>query len=127
MASTITNYTTLIDVEYPKAGNNDSQGFRSNFASIKSALDVAADEISDLQLNLVNLSGINNFGGNEIRSATVVDCNIILNSYTISELSALTDSGTVENGTLVFITDTYNCPAYYNEGSWYAMPGEAIE
>ena len=126
MASTITDYTSLIDVDYPAAGNNDSQGFRSNFSSIKSALDVTGEEISDLQLNLVSLASSNDFGGNEIRSAVVVDCNIVLKNYTVSDLSALTDTGTVENGTLVFVTDTYNCPAYYHDGVWYSMPGVAI-
>lgn len=127
MASTITDYTNLIDIAYPIAGSdNDTQGFRSNFASIKSALDVAGTEISDMQLNLVNLSDTNDFGGNQIKSATVIECSIVLKSYSTSELAALTDSGSVENGTLVFVTDDYNCPAYYNSGTWYATTGTVI-
>ena len=92
MASTITDYTNLIDINYPTPGiDNDSQGFRSNFASIKSALDLTGDEITDLQLNLVTLDGTNNFGGNQIKSANIVDCNIVLKSYTLSELAVITD------------------------------------
>lgn len=42
--------TNGIDVNYPIPGqNNTSQGFRDNFASIKTNLDTASSEISDLQ------------------------------------------------------------------------------
>jgi hypothetical protein len=57
MASTVTNYSSKIDTGYPKAGqNNDSQGFRTNFSNIQNALSVAANEISTLQVNGVNLN-----------------------------------------------------------------------
>lgn len=46
--------TNGIDAEYPTPGvNNSSQGFRDNFAQIKNNLDVAGDEIADLQNNAV--------------------------------------------------------------------------
>lgn len=42
--------TNSIDVNYPVPGkNNNSQGFRDNFASIKTNLDTASSEISDVQ------------------------------------------------------------------------------
>jgi hypothetical protein len=126
MASTITDYTSLINVDYPALGNNDSQGFRSNFASIKSALDLTGDEITDLQLNLVTLNNTNDFGGNQIKSANLVDCNIILKNYNLSELAVITEAGSVENGSLVFVTDNYNSPAYYHNGTWYAFSGTSI-
>lgn len=48
MASSIV--TTNIDTTYPVAGqDNDSQGFRDNFTNIKTALDTAKSEISDLE------------------------------------------------------------------------------
>ena len=48
MASSIV--TTNIDTTYPVAGqDNDSQGFRDNFTNIKTALDIAKSEISDLE------------------------------------------------------------------------------
>lgn len=48
MTSTIN--TGSIDVNYPIPGvNNNSQGFRTNFATIKNNLTTAATEISDLQ------------------------------------------------------------------------------
>lgn len=63
------NYTT-IDATYPIAGqDNDSQGFRDNFASIKTALQYAKSEITDLQSNGAIVNGDNNFAGNLIYNA----------------------------------------------------------
>jgi hypothetical protein len=51
MSSTITNYTSNINTAFPVPGaDNDTQGFRDNFGAIQNALDVAAAEISDLQI-----------------------------------------------------------------------------
>lgn len=53
--------TNGIDVNYPIPGqNNNSQGFRNNFASIKTNLDVASSEISDLQNKVVVKAALNN-------------------------------------------------------------------
>lgn len=53
--------TNGIDVNYPIPGqNNSTQGFRNNFASIKTNLDVAGSEISDLQNKVVVKSALNN-------------------------------------------------------------------
>lgn len=61
MASTVTNFSNKIDTGYPKAGqNNDSQGFRNNFSNIQNALSVAANEITTLQVNGVNLNKAEN-------------------------------------------------------------------
>jgi hypothetical protein len=46
--------TNGINVNYPVPGiNNSSQGFRDNFAAIRTDLNVAATEITDLQNNVV--------------------------------------------------------------------------
>ena len=46
--------TNGINVNYPVPGiNNSSQGFRDNFAAIRTDLNVAANEITDLQNNVV--------------------------------------------------------------------------
>jgi CTP-dependent riboflavin kinase len=46
--------TSGINVNYPVPGiNNSSQGFRDNFAAIKTDFNVAATEITDLQNNVV--------------------------------------------------------------------------
>ena len=55
MASTITNVSRNIDISYPLPGvDNDPQGFRSNFTSIKNSLQIASDEISRLQSSTTN-------------------------------------------------------------------------
>lgn len=64
MASTVTNYSSKIDTAYPKAGQtNDTQGFRNNFSNIQNALGIAANEITSLQVNGVNLNkAVNDMG-----------------------------------------------------------------
>jgi hypothetical protein len=64
MTSTINTFSNRINTGFPEAGkNNNSQGFRSNFTAIQNALVTAANEISDLQVNGVNLNKpINDLG-----------------------------------------------------------------
>jgi hypothetical protein len=107
VTSTITNYSNSIVAEFPIAGaDNDSQGFRTNFTQIKSALRTASTEISDLQLIVSN------------------PANLILNSYTKSELYNL---GELDDGTVVFLTASgYNKPVYTYDGVWYTMTGTSV-
>lgn len=52
MSSTIN--TNSIDVNYPVPGvNNNSQGFRTNFSAIKTNIDTASTEITDLQNKVI--------------------------------------------------------------------------
>ena len=52
--------TNGINVNYPVPGiNNSSQGFRDNFAAIKTDLNTAATEITDLQNNVVLKQALN--------------------------------------------------------------------
>lgn len=70
MTSTVQNYSNLINTNFPVPGEaNDSQGFRTNFSNIQTALNTAADEITDIQVNAVNLSSTNDFGYNIIKRA----------------------------------------------------------
>lgn len=70
--------TNGINVNYPVPGvNNNSQGFRDNFASIKNNLDQAATEITDLQNNVVVKNALantvlNNDMGNTLISNAAV-------------------------------------------------------
>lgn len=68
MTSQVNTYSERINTSFPVAGqNNDSQGFRSNFSNIQSALNVAASEISSLQTNGVNLNKpVNDLGFNSV-------------------------------------------------------------
>lgn len=73
MTSAINTYSNAINVNFPIPGaDNDTQGFRTNYSRIQAALNVAADEISSLQANSVNLSETNDFGNNVIKRATLL-------------------------------------------------------
>jgi hypothetical protein len=79
VASTITNFSNAINVNYPIPGqDNDSQGFRTNFSNIQSSLTVAGDEISRLQVNAVNLNDTNDFGNNVVKRASFQACNQVV-------------------------------------------------
>lgn len=63
----------IIDEQYPIAGqDNDSQGFRDNFAGIKTALSVAKDELSDFLTNGARLNANNDFRGNVISNLSLL-------------------------------------------------------
>ena len=71
MASNIS--TTTIDENYPVAGiDNDSQGFRDNFSSIKTNLTTAGTEITALQANRARIDADNDHSGNEIQNAELL-------------------------------------------------------
>jgi len=63
-----------IDSEYPVAGqDNNTQGFRDNFTSIKTNLQYAADEITALQANSVlTTNGTNNLSNTRLYGASLV-------------------------------------------------------
>lgn len=64
--------TTNIDGDFPVAGrDNNSQGFRDNFTSIKTALTVAKNEITDLQSDTAKTNDSNNFQGNVLENAEI--------------------------------------------------------
>jgi hypothetical protein len=69
-----------IDGSYPVAGqDNNSQGFRDNFTNIKTNFTAAANEITDLQNNVVLKSALtgttldNDMGGSLLYNATIQD------------------------------------------------------
>lgn len=63
------NYSA-INSTYPVASqDNNTQGFRDNFAATKTTLQYANSEITDLQINSAVLNSSNNFGGNQIYNA----------------------------------------------------------
>lgn len=65
--------TNGINVNYPVPGeNNSSQGFRDNFASIKTNLNLAATEITDLQTKVVVKSALANTTVNNDMGNTLI-------------------------------------------------------
>lgn len=82
MASTITNYLSKINENFPVKGqDNDSQGFRDNFRTIKYAFTITSSEISNLQLDTAKLTNNNDFGGNSLINATIVNPSVPVISY----------------------------------------------
>lgn len=72
MTTTASIYFNKIDVEYPQIGkDNDSQGFRDNFANIKNAFISTNDDIETLQLTSVKLNQENDFGYNSLKKITI--------------------------------------------------------
>lgn len=62
-----------IDEEFPIAGqDNDSQGFRDNFSEIKTGLQTAKTELTDLLTNGARLDNDNNFNENTISNAILL-------------------------------------------------------
>ena len=65
--------TNSLDVNYPIPGqNNSTQGFRNNFVNIKQNLDIAGNEISDLQNKVVVKSALANTTLNNDMANTLI-------------------------------------------------------
>lgn len=76
--------TNGIDPTYPVPGiNNSSQGFRDNFASIKTNLDTAASEITDLQSKVIVKSALNGLVVDNNMSNTLIS-NALVRSFRAS-------------------------------------------
>jgi hypothetical protein len=89
-----------INIAYPVAGqDNDSQGFRGNFAAIQAGLSAAKSEIEDLQLKAVLTETL----GTE--TDTVANN---LNGSTISNGRYSQLNGVVPGGGLITVTDGTN-------------------
>lgn len=88
---------TNINENFPVAGqDNDTQVFRDNFDSIKTGLRVAKEEITDLQDNVARRDQSNDFNGNIITNAQLIN-----NAEVVSPQGTLTTTaGTIdfENG-----------------------------
>ena len=102
-------YTT-IDATYPVAGvDNDTQGFRDNFAAIATGLQVAKTEITDLELYSVKLTDslgdpvTNDFRESVINNASIENTTFKLKSNTIQE-ELVTINVDISNGSYQVFT-----------------------
>ena len=87
MSTSAIVYTT-INENFPAAGqDNDSQGFRDNFARIKTALGTAQTEVTYLNNNAVDKTKNNDMGNN-------TQSNLILKNVGVASNSALTSAAT---------------------------------
>tara|TARA_B100000900_G_C20600406_1_gene725282 strand:+ start:2770 stop:3498 length:729 start_codon:yes stop_codon:yes gene_type:complete len=106
MASAIT--TTNIDTAYPVAGqDNDSQGFRDNFTNLKTALDTAKTEITDLEAKAVLKSALSGDSLSNDGGGAVLE-DFELKDMSMTRVAKGTTNGTVtcdyEDGSYVTVT-----------------------
>jgi len=81
VASTITQVSSLININYPIPGvDNDSQGFRSNFSRIQDSLRVAGEEISRLQISTA--SGDDNIVVAPGKNISFADNSVFIGEFT---------------------------------------------
>jgi hypothetical protein len=72
--------TGSIDVNYPVPGvNNSSQGFRDNFSGLKSNLDTAASEITELQSKAIFKSALTGIPLNNDMNNTLISNALVKN------------------------------------------------
>lgn len=89
--------TNGIDVNYPIPGqNNNSQGFRNNFTAIKTNLDSAGNEISDLQNKAVLKTALANSVLNNDMANTLIS-----NASTLGFRATTYNLGNALSGTIV--------------------------
>jgi hypothetical protein len=89
--------TNSINVNYPVPGvNNNSQGFRDNFAAIKTNLNTAGSEITDLQNKVVLKSALANSTINNDMNNTLIS-----NALTRSFRASTYNLGGAISGTVV--------------------------
>lgn len=89
--------TNGINVNYPVPGiNNSSQGFRDNFAAIKTDLNIAANEITDLQNNVVLKQALTGTVLNNDMANTLIS-----NAVTRSFRASTFNLGNAISGTLI--------------------------
>lgn len=89
--------TNGINVSFPEPGvNNNSQGFRDNSAAIKSSLNIAATEITDLQNNVVLKSSLTNSIVNNDMAGTIIS-----NALTRSFRASTYNLGNALSGTVL--------------------------
>ena len=88
-----------IDITYPVAGqDNDSQGFRDNFRAIKDATVITKTELLYIDSNTAKTNENNNFGGNEIANA------LLINNY-----EAVNNIGPIASGvTVSYLEGSYH-------------------
>lgn len=90
MASNID--TSTLNINYPEAGkDNDTQGFRNNFESIRDNIDVAKTELEDLQENVARTDADTDFNSN-----LIVDANFLQTTESVFDLGSTQNNVSVD-------------------------------
>jgi hypothetical protein len=84
LASTVSNYSNLIDINFPVPGaDNDLKKFSNNFSVITATINVAVVELAAIRNSGVYLTDNNVFSGT-ITNATVTNSTVVLKGYSSS-------------------------------------------
>ena len=111
MPSTIN--TAAIDTTFPVPGaDNDTQGFRDNFASIVNALTTASSEITVLQANRADLTTNNNFNSNQIQNAVLRDVGWLVRDNTANIITGTTQVNYLSGSYGIYAISTANVSTF---------------
>lgn len=84
MASTASTYISGINTAFPVAGvDNDTQGFRDNYANIKNGMTALSNEVSAIQSGGVFTTGVNDFQQAVIQNAQLQSTGYVVNKNVI--------------------------------------------
>lgn len=104
-----------INENFPVAGqDNDTQVFRDNFDSIKTALSVAKTEITDLENNTARTDQPTDFNYNILTSVTLQDAYVRIKDYG-SPISASTQEVSFKQALYHIIKFSNNCALSFIE------------
>ena len=104
--------TNGINVNYPVPGvNNNSQGFRDNFVAIKTDLNTAASEITDLQNKVVVKQALSGYNVNNDMANTIIS-----NAVTKTFRASTYDLGSNLSGSIVIDTTKGDVQLIYEKG-----------
>lgn len=118
------NITTNIDENYPVAGqDNDTQGFRDNFATLKTSLIAAKSEIEDLQEKAVLKSAlIDDTLSNDMQNNTVTRANLAQSTQQVNLGGTLS-----ENNDLSFLQGHYQVFSFAGPTHEFTLTGFPAE
>lgn len=107
MSSTISNYTALLDVTFPVPGvDNDTQGFRDNYAVISGGLTALGNEITALQ------------SSSTIFAEQLTSVLSYQTTFPSTQFGTAGDAqGTIVSTVTNNIATTYICTANYTDGT----------
>jgi len=125
MASSVTNISSTIDINFPKQGESISSvyEFQANFKKINESFKTLAKEATDHLKNTIQVSNNNDFGGNIIKGFALQNP-----SYRINDLGSVSNGVinlnyregiyhkcTVESGYYTFNVQNWNSNNAYNK------------
>jgi chorismate synthase len=136
MTNTVTDFSSLIDITFPVAGQaNDTQGFRDNFSAIKNAFTATSNSLANLQIQINTIASTSSVFASTVAAtvtntvlanitatltATVISINSSTGVSTYSKYPVNSSKGQVgDKKGMIYATGNYiyMCYADYTTGS----------